>query len=285
MHINQKMGAGRDLSAKPKVFFMARSGFEFWGNLLDIDHISFKMEYRNRFTRSPRNDEMAALACDRANLEHDAAVARAQSVVCRLNDNMRKENTKLAYDPKIKEFHEYCSTVHGRLGAHEIYLVTNAKVYDFLCYVAFRSKRKCGKRKHGAQSSSAFNYEEYKDIKEKYFGASIASSESIPDLPTNACAFQLFNTYSSAIRNLHKEQQASQSTSLVWEQIWQSNCQNLLHHVKFRKKVMARENYEEKMDNQSTFFRAHDTDKAIEEAMWEKGRNACNLRSAFPHNR
>ncbi|CAJ1964466.1 unnamed protein product [Cylindrotheca closterium] len=100
-----------------------------------------------------------------------------------------------------------------------------------------------------------------------------------PSYPVDAL---VMNTYKSAIWNIFREQQNSQSTSLVWDQIWQPNCKSLIRHVKSRRKVIARQNYEEKMDTSFTFFKGANKDTVLKEAMWEQGQDASNLRAALP---
>lgn len=238
--------------------------------------------YRDRRNRLERSVPMAAVVHDRTTHVFNEGISRQTRTISHLNEQMRKENTKLAYNPKINEFQEYCRAVHGNLPPSSIYLVTNAKLYDFLCYVAFRPKRKGGKRKHGESSADGFRHEEYKEVMEKHFGPS-RDSDDTPVLPTDSLGFDAVNTYKAAIFNIHREQAANQSTSLSWRgQIWQGNCDNLMKHVKVRKKVMAKQNYEEKMDTHFSFFKAHDKDVVIEEVMWEDGQKASSLRVAFP---
>ena len=234
--------------------------------------------------RPPSRGTAAGVAHDRFNHDFNNGLRRQAEFIGRLNEDMRKENTTKAYKKKQQEFNEYCNRVHGgrNRSPNEIYLVTNAKVYDFMCYVAFRSKRKAGKRKRGDESPDAFNYDEYREVKEKYFGPSNDSDDaSIAELPTDGLGHDAINTYKSAIFNIFRDQDA-QSTSLVWPQIWQSNCATLIEHVKARRKVIAKQNYEEKMDTSFTFFKAANKDSVLEEAMWEKGQSASNLRHAFP---
>ena len=53
----------------------------------------------------------------------------------------RCENTRIAYDPKILEYREYCNYRYSHLSVETRYLITPDKAYDFMFYVSFRNKK------------------------------------------------------------------------------------------------------------------------------------------------
>ena len=84
-------------------------------------------------------------------------------VVNEQTEDERPENTRAAYDPKVTEFHEFCDKLFPSLSAASRYLVTPDKVYNFLFYQCYRTKRKTRKT-----SSNFFDYNDYQDVLAKY---------------------------------------------------------------------------------------------------------------------
>jgi hypothetical protein len=68
----------------------------------------------------------------------------------------RRENTSIAYDPKVLKFKRYCD-YHQYLHESKTvrHLVAPDKVYNFMFYQAHHDKRKPGRPKRGAPSSDS----------------------------------------------------------------------------------------------------------------------------------
>ena len=60
-------------------------------------------------------------------------------------DELKPNGTKLSYDPKIREFKEYCNALYGDTDFPA--QVTERKFFDFLYFQAFRSKRNGRKKR------------------------------------------------------------------------------------------------------------------------------------------
>lgn len=100
------------------------------------------------------------------------------------------------------------------------------RVHEFMFYQAMRKKKKRGgKRRHGEQDSGAiFNYEEFKEIREKY--GQLREGEEMPD-PVDPLGFDQVNTYKAALHILHDMQLANGTNSFVWEEIWTKDLKDL----------------------------------------------------------
>jgi len=159
-------------------------------------------------------------------------------------------------------------------------LVEHGKVYDFLCYVAFRPQRKRGKRKRGSATldHGRFDIDEYNEAKRKYFRN---DGDNLSPLPDDALGYSQVNSYKAAIKRLYQHQELHNMTSFLWGHIWRSDCEELMTHVKTRKKAMDKRNYKEKMDSSFTCFKAKGKEELIEKELWESG-NVSSLRHAFP---
>ena len=180
-------------------------------------------------------------------------------------------NTRIAYDPKIKEFLSYCDAMHADENDAIRHLVTPTKVYNFMFFQAHREKRKPG-------TATGFSVEEYKEVIGRYAGKTPA--EWLP--PQNPIQFQQFNTYKSSLIELHKEQVANRANTFVWgHDIWTTHCECLYDSVKSRRNKMKKANYVKKVDETFSFFKAYGKATKIENALWLKASN-CGLRAAFP---
>ena len=207
--------------------------------------------------------------------EHFRHLGLATYVLKEYCGKLQKENTWLVYEPKQKEYKAYCDIVCAREPDHCRQTVTHDKIYDFMLYVSFRPKKRQGKRKHGEPVPPLFDHELYKNVKEMIKDGSYENVK-------NPIGYQVFQTYKSAIWNLWDEQVGANSNAIDnWLRIWQADCRALAKIVKARKKVKAKEDHEEKMDNHFTFFKAHDKDKMIENEMWLEGQNQNQLRNAL----
>lgn len=232
------------------------------------------------------------------NYEHglDQRLAHAHRLIRQVNDDIRPKNTILAYSSKQQEFYDYCEATRGNRAPHAVYVMDANKVYDFMLYVAFRSKRKRGVKPNANKKRNAdgdlvvdeegddddtsppsFNYQEYLEVHGRLASLS-DDSGLLAFLPPSPLLYSSFNTYRSALKKLHGDQEHDCSNKLTWAQVWNKKCQDLDQHVLKRKKVVARATHQEKMGSSIEFFMGIEQDKVFEEALWQRGQNASNLR-------
>ena len=128
-------------------------------------------------------------------------------------DSLVKENTKIAYLGKIREFKEYCDFVFP----YETdcrYCVDCDKLYGFLWYQVHRDKRSLKGKKRGAVEK--FNPVDYQAVYDKY--AMLTSVEDVRD-PEDPLGYDSINTYRSAIRSYYAKQYENKSNSYRWDEI------------------------------------------------------------------
>jgi hypothetical protein len=77
----------------------------------------------------------------------------AQTVRQEVNLASRCHNTAKAYDPKAREYYDFCNYKYLLLPINQRYTVTSDKLWSFLTYQAFWEKRKRGGRKKGVVES------------------------------------------------------------------------------------------------------------------------------------
>ena len=247
---------------------------------------------RRRNEQQELDASLAAVQRDMHMLGKNEQLGMQQKVLIELTETFQKPNTKKLYDPKILEFQNYCNAIYRAAEVEgTTYTVTNAKVYDFLCYTAFRPKRQGGKRKNGEEEArycGAFNEQEYRAVKDKYFGQSNGSNAPRSLIPLDSLSFESVNAYKSAIASFYTKQRANHVNTLAWnETIWQPNCQYLMDHVRKRRKHVKKITHAEKTDDSFVFFKADGKIVVIEKALWmlsTKERNT-SLRAAFTHVR
>ena len=89
-----------------------------------------------------------------------------------MNNQTKKagqDNTLLAYEPKIKEFQQYCHSVFASEGS-SAEIVTADKAFGFLVYNAFREKKKTrGRKKQGSGNVPRFDRLEYNGVRKPMF--------------------------------------------------------------------------------------------------------------------
>lgn len=144
------------------------------------------------------------------------------SIVERLHKKNRKPNTALAFDPKAREWFQYCKDVYCHEAEYQRYTVTSDKLHNFLFYHAFRNKynrkeqngEKTNKGEHG------FDFQDYQDVTSKYvkhyeeYLNKIRKGELQPDddddatmpEPSNPIGQACMNTYLHAVKNIYKKQ-------------------------------------------------------------------------------
>ena len=85
-----------------------------------------------------------------------------------MTNTKKKKNTSLAYDPKVVEFKQFCDQVFGGLplsGPQGRYNVNQTKVYGFFLYVAFRERKRRGRKKL-VEDNTVVNNSVVFDVKE-----------------------------------------------------------------------------------------------------------------------
>jgi hypothetical protein len=125
----------------------------------------------------------------------------------------RRDNTSIAYDPKVLEFKRYCDCQYPHEPEFVRHLVSPDKVYNFMFYQAHRDKRKPGRQKRDAPVSEfgAFSNHDYDSVIGRYVGK--PCSEWVQ--PKNPLGYQQVNTYKSSLIELHKEQVANRANTYV----------------------------------------------------------------------
>jgi hypothetical protein len=149
----------------------------------------------------------------------------------------RKNNTQLAYDPKKEEWYQFCYHSYGNsIGATT---VLPERLFRFLFYQAFRSRRSRGKK-------SPYN------IIEEY-STHFRNGQSIPD-PPDPVSFQTLSTYRASVRSIWEEQSAASANSLSWDQVYKKPCRDLFKAVQSRSTRVARIRFDEKIDGEFSTF-------------------------------
>ena len=212
----------------------------------------------------------------------------------KLND---KDHTKLAYDPKRKEFVEFLDyRYHFQSNIAVRHLVEHDKAYDFMCYQAFRDNKlvdveatlelaknpdQNGKRKKGSKktvrskkkkkSTSEYSYfspQEYEKVMTSLRAVGGDLTKAVD--PPFGIGDQTLMQYKAAIMQMHKEQTSANISSIGWEFIWNLKCQEVFSYVKGRKRRIQKANFEEKID----YDTVHETAEnilTVEKGFWTDG--------------
>jgi Centromere DNA-binding protein complex CBF3 subunit, domain 2 len=186
-----------------------------------------------------------------------------------LSTDVRAQNTTLCYEPKRKEFEEYCEYRYSSdIFRHVRYIVDHQKVYDFMWYQTLRERRPRGrKRTNDSGLRQYFCPEDFESILEKY--RNISDGDSFH--PTNPMAIETWLAYISAIKTLYVEQVAQNRNTHHWDFIVNNDVQNLRKYVKTRQPRLKKENYAEKLDYEFAPFTVVSKHKEIELGLWNRG--------------
>ena len=156
-------------------------------------------------------------------------------------NNLQKDNTKKAYEPKVNEYKDYCDHVFWFHDVMVRYTVTSESLYRFLFYHVFRDKKQSLGKKRGALS--AFDRVDYERVVSRYTSVlcSVESnlSDSVPtDIPDpqNPLGYDQINTYRSAVKGYYEAQCEYHANRNRWEDINTPSVKKLLNIVKGRKK-------------------------------------------------
>ena len=166
----------------------------------------------------------------------------------RLTNSRRPENTKKQMDPKLFEFIQYCHLVYPNdpFPTH----ITFEKVFPFVFYQAFREQRDPSKRRKKGQPVQ-FNKEEF-DYMQRLFRQNGVATDIDPNdfpLPLKPVGYEAWKQYRVVIKNLFNEQVSLKQQAQGWEHIWQMSCRDIEKHVKCRRALVRRANFEEKFSS------------------------------------
>jgi hypothetical protein len=206
--------------------------------------------------------------------------ARMAAFVHRERQEGRPVNTQKVYDPRIREFKEFCKYVYPT--DEYRYNINTEKVYRFMFYTAMREKRNTGgTNKH--RSESTFDPHDYDRIY-----AALRENENdrhqnrrIHYLsPKNPIGTKAFTQYKSVLRSIHAEQiNLGVCRPDGWEYIWTEDLKELHRHVNQRIPKLQKANYVEKIDGEFAPYAIVERYEDIENLMWEDSQNANGYKS------
>lgn len=209
-----------------------------------------------------------------------------ESSVLDLTEQNRKDNTKIAYDPKREEFRQFCDYKYGHLQAEKRYHIDNDKVYTFMWYQSFREKKpqggRGGKRKRNDEmsgepddeeenTSGKFNTSKFQTLVDSHNARRQHSQQQEVPEPRSGIGISAFRQYKAAIRKLYDREVAEQRTSLTWDFVWTEPCEKLKEMVQTRKTRQKKKNHEEKVDFEISPWLVINEIGRIEKALFDSG--------------
>jgi hypothetical protein len=159
--------------------------------------------------------------------------------------------------------------------------VTEEKLFLFLFYHSYRSKKKSGGGKRqadGKRLPQEFDPADYDKVWGLFGSTQLSEGESAPD-PKDPLGFSTVNQYKAAVRKEYDDQRTMNANALLWEQVCTPRVKELMNMVSKRKSRIRRENFAEKLDQEFSPFTTLTQVPDIEEWMWHNGKDSP--RSAF----
>ena len=208
----------------------------------------------------------------------------------------RPVNTKLAINPKIREWEAFCNHVYPEVEESKRFLINHDNSYKFILYQAFRPKKDTGgvkKRRRGEAEELEDDDEEadmflsrgglvygfspstYDGVMEKFSDQNVQSLMNIEALPhpPNPVGYSQVNTYKAALFTIHNIQKASGKLErqTFSSAIWGHEHEIILSIVKQRKGKVATARFDEKMVKEATPYTLVELIPNIENALWSLG--------------
>ena len=191
-----------------------------------------------------------------------ACLGGFQQHMINLREESRKtkpDNTNFAYDPKQREFLEFCDYVYPtnhNVGSVSS-TVTPEKVFQFLYYASRRGKRTS--RSRNDSDVPKFDREVYDLIK-----------NDVDYIDPNPIGESTMKQYHGAILRLYQRQIDNGTNNYTKEQIMSENVKFLMKSVKERKARIEEANCVEKNTFSTNAFEVAKKVPAIEEWMWNR---------------
>lgn len=204
----------------------------------------------------------------------------------------RPRNTRLAIDPKIREWESFCNHVYPELPEDQRFLLNHENSYKFLLYQAFRPKKPQGGKKRSravveeeddeeeAQESplvvsrgEGFNPCMYDSVMEQFADHNTIQLDSDLPHPENPVGFDTVNTYKAALITIHDVQKTNgQVERLPFSHaVWHNDHANLMGIVRQRKLKVSVSRFEEKMTKEGTPYTLVEKVPQIESILWSMG--------------
>ena len=174
----------------------------------------------------------------------------------------QNENTIRSYKNKKFEFGEYCEMIFGNEKNPQF--VTEAKVFGFLNYTAYR--RKNTTRHVENDNSPLFDIKDFREVssqdndEEKIIGKELLGYDSV-------------NQYFCAIKELSSFQNFNQNSRGLKDDLNSFRVKSLFKKIKSRRETNRKVLYKERLEGDFLPFKMAESIPAIENFMWESNNN------------
>jgi hypothetical protein len=218
----------------------------------------------------PESKRQKLTNSDRADQTRERNFRRAVNTQSEKN---RPANTKAAYNPKERQWNDFCQKVYPSEADAVRQRLTRHKVYRFLFYHAYRSRyKRGGKRKRGEEEEedeTKFNLVDFKNLEDYYQDPNGTGTTVDPKKPLG---HDQFNTYVSTMHALHTRQEASDGpgeSTYSWEIAW-NDLQKLKKIVKGRKARIDKAAHAERITTEFSPYLIVEAIPKIEKKLWER---------------
>lgn len=217
----------------------------------------------------------------------------------------RPRNTRLAYEPKLKEWKEFCDKVHPH--DEYRYQVTEPKLFIFLYYQSYRPHKERGKKRgqdgETLDQQQRFDLEQYNAVVNANLSSIVVERNTNGRAPTiqqvedrmgddarknKVIGISLWKQYFAAVMNEWQRQVDHSANTLQREQIVSSRVSLLKHMVANRKADVRKANYEEKISHEVSPFLMIEKLDDLEDTLFNKNKNTkvngvAGLRNRFAY--
>jgi hypothetical protein len=235
-------------------------------------------------------------------MTHAETASTVRRGIIKLKMHNQRVNTRRCYLPKWQQYLDFCKHVYK--DEHDVWIkaINAERVVNFMFYQCMRSnavqlnkrKKKGDPTKQKGHASSKFDYADYCKVMQSYktwldqyrdsghaagsAGDRAANEYHMPhtDYPLGP---DTLNHYRCAIRFQYDIHRRQGQNNLRWDEIWDSQIDDMIRLAVQRIPKEKKRRYEEKVNFQSDPYMLVDRFNEIERKLWEKGE--VNMRSAF----
>ena len=187
--------------------------------------------------------------------------------VWRLLEDDDPENTKKAFEPKMKEYFVFCCEVYP-LDPHN-HILQREKMYRFMYYQAFREKKKRGGPRSARANAPSFDNLQYEQVMSHFQAPGAAGLREFPT-PKKPISVSVFDLYKAMFRKMFGIQKMRQVLTPQWDDLWTNDFNALRKHVLQRVPKHKRETFQEKVTGEFAPYMYVEHYDKIEEKLWNE---------------
>ena len=198
-----------------------------------------------------------------------------------IGEQFKDTKSSTQQEHMVMEYFQFCQHVYK--DDPYKFTLNGDRANRFMLYQALREQKPKGGTKESRAATRAgiyFDHADYESVMKKVKDAPSCpvTGRKIYPAPKRPPGAASFNGYKAILKKIFKVQVSRNVQRLPWEHIWQVQLDELHRHVKERKHIVKRQNYDEKINNEFQPYAIVERYGEIEETLWKES-TSSNRRS------